>query len=278
MSFEWEGGMFLVFDVGATVSRIALADDRKLHRVERFPTDRSSDGIDRLVERLKMVAEGQTITGVAGGVAGQVNTAGAFEVGTNLPAWRGHPLRRPIAAEFDCPVWIFNDVAMTGIGEAHLGAGVAKGVMSYVTVSTGVNAARLVDGRPDDSISRFELGYQIVSGGPKQASSLGELISGAALEQRRGVPPAEIHEPELWIQEAIYLARGLYNMQLYWAPEVIVLGGSMMRDIHMAVIEEQLRGLPHVSLHRATLRRAELGDRGGLEGARILLSKLETLA
>jgi fructokinase len=161
---------------------------------------------------------------------------------------------------------------MIGIGEARLGAGLSTGVMSYITVSTGVNAVRLIDGMPDATIGRFELGYQIVSGGPRSAAGLESLIGGAALERRRGMAPANMHEPELWIQEATYLARAIYNMQLYWAPAVIVLGGAMMRDIHMAVVREQLAELPQVSAHRADLRRAGLGDHGGLEGARILLA------
>ena len=44
-----------------------------------------------------------------------------------------------------------------------------------------------------------------------------------------GVKPYEIPQADaIWDQLAYYLAHGLRNSILYWSPDVIVLGGSMI--------------------------------------------------
>jgi predicted NBD/HSP70 family sugar kinase len=224
---------------------------------------------------MEELAKGKHIKAVAGGFPGQLRgDEGEVVLATNLPDWTGLHLRARIKDVFDCPVHIANDVAMCGLGEAVAGAGIAKGVMAYYTVSTGVNASRIVDGKVDATIPRFELGYQIAGAVNGRAVSLESLAGGAALERRLGKPPHEVHDRAVWAQIEQYVAVGLYNAILYWNPAVVVLGGKMMTDLRLAGIAAELEKLPQVMEEWPELRAAKLADEAGLRGALAWLGQM----
>ncbi len=259
--------MKLVFDVGATHIRIAAVEGSTIGEVIRLETDRSAAGLPRFLGALQEVAAGRKPTAVAGGVPGQFNPkTGLFEDATNLPEWEGLPVGERIKEQFDCPTWVTNDVVMGGLGEATAGAGSKTGVMAYFTLSTGVNAVRLVDGRVDESISPYEIGKQLIPSGDG-VKSLETLVGGAAFAARKGVSPHDVRDGRTWRAEERHLAHGLYNTCLHWTPQVVVFGGSMMRDVDLDEVAAQMRELPPVMSMLPELRRSTLGDAAGLHGA-----------
>lgn len=264
--------MYLVFDVGATHTRIAVAHKGKLGPVHRFDTHELREGYEEFVRRLRSVCGDTKLTAIAGDVPGSFDATGKLVQARNLSSWVGINPKKDLAERFNCPVTIVNDAVLCAIGESHYGAGSPKGEMAYVTVSTGVNGVRILNGRPDQTIPEYNLGWQIVSGGPKQAAGLEDLIGGGAIEQRMGIRPSQIHDEKFWHQTAGYLARALFNMRLYWNPSVIVLGGRMMKDIPLEALHRQFEDLPDVFREPLRVRRSALGDDAGLWGA---LSYLE---
>ncbi len=258
----------LLFDIGATNTRLALADGNQLGNVVHLATDHHSDGFDRLVAQMRTVVGDAKLDAVVGGMRAQREGAeGRLVLEANLTAWLGVPVKRRLEEAFACPVRVENDAVMAGIGEAHLGAGIQRGVMVYVTVSTGVNFVRMVDGQPDPTVARFELGGQLVGDIAGRPTSLEAMTSGRAMEDHFGRPPATIKERAVWLAETGYLARGLYNMMLYWMPTVVVFGGSMMKDIDLERLRNDLAAWPEVWQHEPKLVRAKLGDEAGLRGA-----------
>jgi predicted NBD/HSP70 family sugar kinase len=267
--------MVLVFDLGGTNTRIALSDNGQLGDVTRIPTDRTVAGFAKFLGSLQEVAAGHKIRAIAGGMPGQLRgEAGEMVVATNLPEWMGIPVIGRIKELIDAPVFVANDVEMCGLGEARSGAGMQTGVMAYYTISTGVNAVRIVDGAVDTTISRYELGKQIVDhvGGAPQ--ELEPLISGASLEKRLNKKPRDVRDPAVWAQEERYVAAGLYNTMLYWNPDRIVMGGSMMRDIKVDHVATELAKMTNVFGAWPELVLASLGDEGGLRGCVARLDQL----
>jgi predicted NBD/HSP70 family sugar kinase len=265
---------YLVFDMGGTKTRYALYANGKLNNVVKTTTDVSKSGFDRFLAKLVKHAEGYDLDGVLGGMPGQCSGPdGVLSLAPNLPAWLGTPVVKQLKQSFGPQVTLLNDVMLGGVGEAHFGAGRADGVMVYFTVSTGTNAVRLLDGFPDRSISRYEVGRMIMSSeaGPVD---LEETVGGAALERRMGRPPHDLHDPELWQEHARRLAVGVYNVSLLWSPSVIVFGGSMMRDIDLKLVDRHLRSLPQALLTFPELKYATLGDEMGLHGAVAWLQNL----
>ena len=259
--------MWLVFDVGATHTRLGLAEAGKLIKTAHFDTDPSVAGFDAWLGCIREFTAGKTIVAAAGGLPGQFEgDKGVFVFTTYLTNWLDIPVGERLSEILGCPVRLRNDVALGGLGEAHYGAGSPTGVMAYLTVSTGVNAIRIVDGKLDPTISRYELGKQMILTHGRR-KSLEDLTGGAALELARGLAPDELDDPRFWQKEDEYLALGLYNMMLYWDPKVIVLGGKMMVDIDISLVETKLHSLPQVLPGWPLLVPAQLGDHMGLYGA-----------
>lgn len=265
----------LVFDIGATNSRLAVVQHGYMGPIVHMATNHNSEGFDRLVAQMQTLVAGEKLEAVVGGMRAQrEGRDGRLILDTNLTAWLGIPVVRRLETAFNCPVRVENDAVMAGLGEAHKGAGATKGVMAYITVSSGVNFVRLIDGAPDPAVPRFELGRQLVGEAGGRAVSLEQLTGGAAMEHRYGRPPVNIHGRKVWSFETEHLARGLYNMMLYWAPEVIVFGGSMMKDVDLSLLAKDLAAWTPVWLHEPRLVRSKLGDQSGIQGAQWLSEHL----
>lgn len=260
--------MILVFDIGATHTRLGLAADGQIKDVRHLETDPSAAGLARLLGAMAAIAAGQRLRAVVGGVPGELEGEdGKLVVAPNLPAWLGLPVKSRMQSMFDCRVYIHNDLVMCGLGEAHAGGGTVEGVMIYYTVSTGVNAVRLVDGRIDRSIKRFEIGFELVGQDDGKVESLENLVGGGVMAKRLGRAPEAVHSQAVWRQAERNLAHGLYNTMLHWTPDVVVFGGSMMRDIKIDGVKRELAKLPQVLTKNPELRPAKLGDLAGVYGA-----------
>jgi len=266
--------MLLVYDLGATNTRVGLVDKGVLADLVKVPTDRSKLGFAKFMGVLQEVAAGRRVNAIAGGMPFQlIGEDGEVAVANNLPEWDGLRIKAGIRELFDCPVYIENDTVLCGLGEAHYGAGSKTGVMVYYTVSTGVNGVRLVNGAVDPTISRFEMGYQIVDAVSAKMRSLESFAGGAALEKRLGKAPKDVKDKTVWSSVERYMAAGLYNTALYWNPSVIVVGGKMMRDLRLEEIERILNDFPKVHEAWPVLKNAECGDEAGVRGAMVWLEQ-----
>jgi predicted NBD/HSP70 family sugar kinase len=276
--------MYLLFDIGGTNTRIALTADLKtIHAVERFETPLGyADGIRALGQAAKRLAAGASIRAAAGGIRGPLNHEKTGIVSeSKLTDWIGRSVVHDLSASLGVPVILENDTAIVGLGEVTFGAGQGCEIVAYHTVSTGVGGARFVHGRLDIVSSGFEPGHQVLDIdrtvlGRKEAPTLENLVSGTALEKRRGVKPYAIAQDDhIWDELARYLAYGLKNTVLYWSPDRIVLGGSMITGdpkIPLDRIVFHTKNLLEGLVPCPSIVTASLKDDGGLYGAMALLA------
>jgi predicted NBD/HSP70 family sugar kinase len=264
--------MKLVFDVGATNTRLGLVTAGKLGPTKHFKTDSSSAGIDVMLSEVMQFIAGQTIDGMAGGLPAQIDReSDKIFSARNLPNWEGQDFSSIFRDRLGTPVKVVNDVVIAGLGEANYGAGRGKSIVAYFTVSTGVNGVRIIDGGIDRNARGFEVGAQLMSDDEGNISTLEGLTGGAALKLHTGSDPKNIKDFSVWQREARFLARGLYNTCLHWSPEVVILGGPMMRDISITEIVHEMHKYPDAMGGWPELMLAELGDERGLQGAIALL-------
>ena len=280
--------MYLLFDIGGTKTRIALSHDKTsfsdpvvLETSQDFAT-----GIEAIAEIARELSEGEVIEAAGGGVAGPLNKAKTELINSpHLPDWIRKPLAKELGAALKSPVYLENDTAIVGLGEAVAGAGKGHDIVVYMTVSTGVGGARIVGQKIDQSVFGFEPGHQIidfdgtacpqcVSHGAKESGvGVGHLeayVSGTATEGRFGVPPNEITDPATWDTIAKWLAVGLNNTIVHWSPDVVVLGGSMVvkkPGIYIEDVRKHLTETLTIFPEHPTLKEAQLADIGGLHGA-----------
>lgn len=269
--------MHILFDIGGTKMRVACANASHTcgePRIEMTPK-RFEDGVALLIQMARERARGEHIEGLVGGVAGIVDPeTGALVRCPNLPDWEGKPLQKALSEALGAPVSIENDAAMVGLGEAVYGAGRGFPIVAYLTVSTGVGGARIVDGVIDERSQGFEPGHAIIDPDNSlcptcDGNELEDYVSGTSVEKRFGKKPYEITDPGVWDELAKFLAYGVHTTIAYWSPDVVVLGGSMMRDVGIPIegVEKHLKEIFHISDDIPVIRKAELGDVGGIYGA-----------
>ncbi len=276
--------MYLLFDIGGTKTRIAVTKDLKtIHAVEHIATPLMyADGMRIFKETAHRLAEGAQIRAAAGGIRGPLNHEKTGIVSeSKLTDWVGRSIVRDFSEALHAPVILENDAAIVGLGEVTFGAGQGCEIVAYHTVSTGVGGARFVHGALDAVSSGFEPGHQILDIdrtvlGNKEDPTLQNLISGTALEKRRGVKPYAIAQDDhVWDELARYLAYGLKNTIVYWSPDRIVLGGSMIVGdprIPLERIVFHTKSLLEGLMPCPPIVTASLEDEGGLYGAMALIT------
>lgn len=275
--------MYVLFDIGGTKTRIAVTENLETFSEPiKFETpSRFEDGVEVISNAIKKLVGSQKITALAGGIRGPLNREKTKIISEKkLLDWVGRPLVDIFSKKFHAPMYLENDTAIVGLGEAVFGAGADYSIVAYHTVSTGVGGVRIVDRHIDVASSGFEPGHQeldidrsILGHGVRH--TLENLVSGTALEKRRGVKPYEIPQDDrVWDELAGYLALGLKNTILYWSPDVIVLGGSMIVGdprIHLKDIIKHTEKALDGFVTCPPIVDAQFRDEGGLYGAMELI-------
>lgn len=249
---------YLLFDIGATKIRMAYsADGETFETPEVFETPKSYGEILNLfAETAKKISNGREIKIIAGGMS------------RSIPGLTDEEFKKDLVEKFGVAAYIENDAAIVGLGEASWGAGRGFEIVAYITVSTGVGGAKIVNGKIDEHAIGFEPGKQIVE--MESGKTLEDLISGKALKQKTGKSPKEITDPAVWEEHAKILAVGLNNIIVEWSPNCVVLGGSMITgnpSIPIDKTKNHLKEILKIYPELPAIRKAELGDFGGLYGA-----------
>lgn len=275
----------ILFDIGGTKTRVAYSENgENFETPEVYETPKNyEDGLKLFIEKARSVTKGREIKNIAGGIAGPFDEKKRTLVGSpNLKEWIGHPLKQDLEKEFGAPVYIENDSAVVALGEANYGAGKDFKIVAYLTISTGVGGARIIDGKIDEKAIGFEPGHQIIDADktifPDVAGiHAGYVLSGNGVRVRTGKSPKEINDPEFWNKMSQYLSYMLNNITVMWSPDLIVLGGSMITGdpaIPLDKTEQYLKEILKIFPQIPTIKKAELGDFGGLWGG---LAYLKTL-
>lgn len=275
---------YVLFDIGGTKTRVAVSSDlQSLDAHTSFKTPvKFEDGIKKLLVTIKELGAEKPLA-LAGGVRGRLDEEKTgIENDAVLTGWKRKSIVEALTKKYSVPVFLENDSALAGLGEAVYGAGKGMEIIAYHTVSTGVGGVKIENEEIDMMHAGQEPGHQILDVdrtvlGDEISPTLENLVSGTAVEQRFGVKAYEIPQSDLiWRELAGYLAQGLRNTIVYWSPDVIVLGGSMiigdpripLDDIRKATVEvlDGFTDCPFITT-------AALGDEAGLYGAMAILKK-----
>ncbi|MGZ9116912.1 MAG: ROK family protein, partial [Methylocystis sp.] len=213
--------MHVVIDIGGTKTRLAGAHDLGAF-VAPVVSDTPQDyraALDVFRAAVKEASAGAPIEGVVIGAPGVLSRDKRVLVhAPNLPNWNGAELADDIESVLGARAVLENDAALVGLGEATSGAGKGSAILAYVTISTGVNGARIVDGQIDRTTWGFEIGEQYVD---DAARTFEELVSGRAIAARFNIPPRALGKGHpMWDELAWITARALHNTIAHWSPGV----------------------------------------------------------
>lgn len=214
----------------------------------------------------------------------------------NLPGWFEVPLARLLAEKFSVPAAIENDVRAASLGEFNFGAGRGCRSLVYMTISTGVSAGIIVDGRPLRGAHHFagELGYFL----PEPAhigkdwglnGCLELTAAGVGIAQqwatRSGKPESDFSAADVFAaartgdDEAAriieragdYLAQAAVSLCTIIDPEIFVLGGSIAEN-EPRLVERISEVLKTTLPYPPPVVKAELGGDSPLIGALALVA------
>jgi glucokinase len=270
--------MYLVFDIGGSKIRLGISEDKQTLSGEPKVIDTPKDfaeGIKILKETVAGMLNGKKLTAVAGGVAGVLDkTRSELARAPHIEDWAWKPLRSELEKAFNCPVRLENDSAVVGLGEAHEGRGKGQKIVAYLTVSTGVGGARIINGKIDENSFGFEPGHQLIVPEGEMCLACGikghleAYISGYQVGIRYKMPAYEIADAGVWEELSKYLAFGVNNILVHWSPDIVVIGGSMMKRVGIPIerVREHLKEIFKIFPAVPPIELATLGDLGGLYG------------
>lgn len=272
--------MYILLDIGGTKTRIAGSKDLETFGEPAiFPTPQKyKEALAAMVEHARAAAgEGKIEKMVAGVPVRLSHNKRIIVHAQNIPDWTGKALAEDLEHALGGSMTLENDCALVGLGEALYGAGKDVSILVYFTISTGVNAVRIVRGKIDLSTSGFEIGDQYLIP-DHEAKVLGDMISGKAITERFGVAsPRDLgKEHPVWEELAQTLAFAINNTIMYWSPERIVIGGSMMNEIGISIdrVKFHLRAILK-DVPMPEIVHSSLGDVGGLWGGMARLKQLK---
>ena len=292
-------------DIGGTKIAAGVVDrDGKVLAFRERPTDADrgySQALEKITDMLRTSARmaNITISGIGIGSTGPVYPL-TGEIGevNFFPHWKGQNPVRDLSEIFEVQVALENDGDAAALGEAGWGAGKNKKRLIYVTVGTGIGVGLIFDGQLYRGVDQAhpEIGHHIIdpSGPPCLCGFRGcweSLAAGPAMVAwlESEAPASYAHRNQLtakricelavegddWARRAVdretyYLGLGLANLVTLFAPDAIVLGGSVMKSANLflpgirKMISESCRFVP---FEKTELAVASLGDAANLIGA-----------
>lgn len=266
--------MYLVFDIGGTNIRIASANDKKLlqSKITPVPGD-FSQALTAFKTIADQLAGPDKVEAIAGGITGPLDKDKSMLVTSpNLPGLIKKPFKKGLEDLFSCPVYLENDSALGGLGEATFGAGKGNSIVCYIAVGTGIGGVRIVEEKIDSNSLGFEPGHQIIipEGKPCNCGGRGHLesyVGGAYIERNYKRKAEDISDDQIWDEISRFLAIGLNNTIVHWSPDIVVLGGSVVKSIPVDKVNGYLRQFCTVFPQMPKVLTGTLGHEAGLYGA-----------
>lgn len=260
----------LVFDIGGTNLRYAITPGRFQPILVPVPR-----GYRAAITTLAEIAKKNQVKIIVGGLPGPLDPQKTKLLqSTHLPLWAKKPFQRDLARASGARVVLENDNALVGLGETIFGPGQGRSIIAYIGIGTGIGGVRIVDGHVDVHAHGFEPGHHILdlnirthkhpSPHPGDWES---LISGSGIFFQTGRRSETITNRAFWSKMEERVALGLINTAMFWSPNMIILGGSLMKKLTVAGIEKHFRRHMKIFPTPIPIRRAALGDFGGLHGA-----------
>lgn len=284
----------LAVDLGGTKLRAAVvaADGRIIDHISR-PTP-AREGAAAVVEAIacavEQVAHLAPVSAPLGLCApGPLDAEAGIALHTpTIEGFRNFPLRQALADRLGRAVMIDNDGHAAAIGEWHFGAASGQQNFLYLTFSTGIGGAAVVDGhliRGQRGLAGHFGHMRVGSSDEKCAcGAVGcweAVSSGTALQRRArkgGYADLEavfqanrLGDPNAraFLEDAAKdMIQGIVSLTHAFSPDVIVLGGGVMSEFTtfqpMLAAQFAQECLP--PFRQTQLVRAELGDQAGVVG------------
>ncbi len=202
-----------------------------------------------------------------------------YVTSTPKSGWKDFDLAGCVRAALGVPVAFDTDVNAAALGEHRWGAARGRSTFLYVTVGTGIGGGAMLEGRLHHGRVHPEMGHVRVphdrasdpfpGACPFHGDCLEGLASAAAIETRWGKAPHVLADDHpAWRLEASYLAQGVANWIVTLSPEMVILGGGIMRRNGLIeLVRSEVVGLLNGYVEMPAVVAPTLGALSGVLGA-----------
>lgn len=286
-------------DIGGTNIRAALLDEERniieKIKIENQVKEGPEYNLDKIINHINDNWKDRNIKGIGVGSPGPLDIKnGIILKAPNLQGWDNFNVKKYFEEKTSLKTEVNNDANVAGLAEAMIGS--AKGAESvfYITVSTGVGGALIIDNKIIKGANSFagEICNLIINedkyshSGLVQGGLEGQCSGPNISRQATDLLGKHIDTPEVFelyknnddsIKSLINrvcenLSIGISNIISVVDPEVIVLGGSVilynkeLLEIITQKVKEKV-----INKDAIDIRIAEIGDDAGLRGAGFLI-------
>src|SRR5581483_3483901 len=219
--------MYVGVDVGGTKTFVAaLEDNGVIQHQSRFKTP---DSYEHFLNELSNCRDKCEVKDFKAGGIGIPTTVFNRKSGValrfgNLP-WVNVTVQHDVEKIFACPFVVENDAKLACLSEAMLLKDQFSKV-AYVTISTGIGYALVVNGQIDTAIGDGG-GRTIMLEHKGELMAWEDFASGRAIVERYGKKAEAITDQATWQTISRDLAKGLIHLIAIMQPEVIVIGGGV---------------------------------------------------
>lgn len=284
-------GFYAGIDLGGTKILTVIEDaERNLLAKTKIPTE-AARGVgvvmDNIVKSLEISCKDAGISpndlsGVGIGVPGPVNhEKGLVYDCPNLAGWKNIEVRKMLNEHWNVPVRVENDARVAGLAETRLGAAKGFDHVFYITVSTGIGAAIITNGKiyhgADGAAGEFGR-MRLLDGSIFETG-----FAGPAIERLFGIPTPQLAElvekNDPGAKKAVeYMTDGigtfLANVTTLLNPQIIVIGGgvSQLGELILEPIRKKVaESAFSIAARNVKIVRAALHTDSGAVGAVELL-------
>ncbi|WP_330176925.1 ROK family protein [Streptomyces sp. NBC_01498] len=290
-----DAAQYVAVDLGGTTVRAALVDRNGALTARLKEPVRHGAAHEQVADLMTRTAAGTDAVSAVVGLPGRVDhVRGRLHVARNLPATDLDRLSAAhLAAVTGLAVELAGDAELAAIGETYFGAGSTTTTTAYLTLSTGIGAAVVSEGRVlSGRLSGFQIGFLHLLGADRpmiEDLGSGQRVRQAARELGRdvdhrtlrelaaatGTAPETRHARDLAAGALADIADAATAAAVLLchvaSPDVLVVGGGLARAAGAHLLDELDRrirstGTSHVSWD-VEVRAARCGDDAGLVGA-----------
>jgi len=261
-----------------------------------------------LIEQVSAESKAKSLVGIGIGASGPVDPIrGTINNPFTLPTWEDVRVVDWMIKAFDVPITLENDADVAALGEYWKGAGQSVQRLYAITLGTGIGTALILDGEIYRGVdgSHPDGGHHLIDplGPPCYCGLHGcweSLASGTAIAREARQRLKDFPESSLWLNSggdesridaqmvtdaarqgdplatsvmgkiSHYFGLGLANIVLLFTPDMIVLGGSVMKsvDLFLPAIKNTVQEIDvMVPASRILIVPAKLGNLAGMYGA-----------
>ncbi len=290
---------FIGVDLGGTNIRAAVVNEDgtilQIKKAESHPERGAEPVMETMISLIESLEGYEECEGIGLGIPGPIDTVhGKIIVSTNLPKLIGFPIADYIRKHFQKPTYMDNDVNVAGLGEAVLGGGKGYPIVYYVTISTGVGGALIIDNKVISGqnghageignicIDRGRKKYNILNAGAVENEASGTAITrkGKAVFGEQISHAGDIFDlARSGDEKALKIVDDMsYDLAMMFSaighvvdPHVFVVGGGVMKgkDVFFDKVEKYYRSMIHEGMQSVVFREARL-EEPGIAGAAML--------